>query len=130
MADATMAIIGVCAAAVALTVIDLSTVLDKVNRRFNEPKTVRGLLGRVGRLASTLPTALGFVVGHWLFSSRSMFAGGDPLYFFVMVGVMVAIGLVHGLAARRIMFPSWFAVVYIFLGLLLGSSITQRGGLP
>lgn len=128
MDDSRIAIGAICVAAFALAMIDLTAITDRVNRKFNEPNTLRGVLLRVGRLASTLPLALGFMLGHFICRHHSLFAC-DPLLFFLAVGVMVSVGLGHSIAVRRIMLPSWFALVYLFLGLLFGASIAHKGGL-
>jgi uncharacterized membrane protein AbrB (regulator of aidB expression) len=127
--DPVAAVVGICVAAVLLAAMDIATITDKVNRKFNEVSNLRGLAMRIGRLSSTLPLVIGFAFGHLLFAQQALFAR-SPFVFFSVVGVMLAVGLVHGMAVRRIMFPPWFAMVYIFLGLLFGSTISHKGGMP
>lgn len=119
MDDRTLGLIALTVAALAVVSLDLAVINDRVNRRINEPRTLRALALRVGRLASATPMMIGVGIGSIVFGNSSWM--DNALYGFFMVGIIITMCLVHGLAVRRFMFPSWFALVYIVIGLLFGS---------
>jgi len=119
MSDQTLGLMALTVAALAMLSLDIAVINDRVNRRINEPHTLRALALRIGRLASATPMMIGIVLGSLVFGSRSWM--DNALYGFFLVGIIITMCLVHGLAVRRFMFPSWFAVVYIGIGLLFGS---------
>lgn len=119
MDDRTIGLIALAVAALTIVSLDLAVINDRVNRRINEPRTLRALALRVGRLASATPMMIGVGIGSMVFGNTSWM--DNALYGFFLVGIMIMMCLVHGLAVRRFMFPSWFALVYIVIGVLFGS---------